>query len=42
MHEFVNSFTDMSSKMQKCKTYDEVISNPIYKNKWREVINKKL
>lgn len=42
MHKFTKSITKINSKIQEFKTNDEVINNPIYKNKWYKIINKEL
>lgn len=34
--------TKISNKMQKLKTYNKVIYNNIYKNRWYDAIDKKL
>lgn len=34
--------TKTNSKVRKFKTYDKVINDPIYENKWCKVINKEL
>ena len=39
IHEFTKSVTKTSSKVQELKIYDEAINAPIYKNRWREVID---
>lgn len=33
---------ETGSKVHKPKTYNEAINNPVYRNKWQKVINKKL
>lgn len=40
--KLAKSLTETSSKIYKPKTYDKVIDNSIYKNKWCKVIDKKL
>ena len=40
--EFVKSVIEISSKVQDSKTYNEAISNLIYGNRWRKVIDKEL
>lgn len=41
-YEFAKSVTETSSKVQKLKTYNEAINNPIHRNKWREAVDKEL
>lgn len=40
--KFAKSVTETSSKVQKPKTYDKAINDPIYRNRWYEAIDKKL
>ena len=40
--KFAKSVTETSSKVQEAKTYDEIINDLIYKNKWREFVDKEL
>ena len=40
--EPIISITDISSKIYKPKTYNEVIANPIYSTRWWQVIKEKI
>lgn len=42
IHKFAKFLIKTSSKIYELKTYNKIIDNLIYKNKWRKVINKKL
>lgn len=42
VREFAKSIIKTNNKVQKPKTYDKVINNLIYGNRWREVINEEL
>ena len=42
MYKFAKSVTEINSKIQEPKTYDEPINNPIYENRWRKAIDEKL
>lgn len=41
-HEFAKSVTEISSKVQELKTYDEAINDSIHGNRWREAIDEEL
>lgn len=40
--EFVKLVTEINSKIQKPKTYNKIISNPIYGNNWKKTIDEEL
>lgn len=42
VYKFVKSVTKTSSKVQESKIYDKATHNLIYRNRWQEVIDKKL
>lgn len=42
IHKFIKLNTKTNSKIQELKTYNKVINNFIYKNKWHKAIDKKL
>lgn len=41
-YKYVESVAETTSKVREPKTYDEVINNLIYRNRWREVVDKEL
>lgn len=41
-YKFTKSVIETSSKVHKSITYNKVITNPIYRNKWRESMDKEL
>lgn len=42
IYKFIKSVTKTNNKVQKPKTYNKVINNPIYGNRWHKAIDKKL
>ena len=42
VQELTKSVTETSSKVREPKIYDEAINNPVYRNRWRETIDKEL
>ena len=40
--ELAKSVTETFNKVQEPKTYDEIIHNPIYGNRWRKAVNEEL
>lgn len=42
IHKLAKSMTEMSSKVYKPKTYNEIIDNLIHRNKWHKAIDKEL
>lgn len=42
VYKFAKLVTKTKSKMQKPKTYDKAMNDPINENKWHEVIDKEL
>lgn len=42
VQKFVKLVIKTSNKVQKLKKYKKVINNLIYKNKWQNIIDKKL
>lgn len=42
MHKLAKSVTKTSSKVQKSKAYNKIITNFIQNNKWYKVVNKEL
>lgn len=40
IYRFVNSVAEINNKIQDFETCDEIIDNPIYGNRWYEVIDK--
>lgn len=41
-HKFAKSWTETSSKVREPLTYNKVINNSVYGNRWREIINEEL
>ena len=42
LRELAQLVTETSSKVREPKTYNEVVKNPINRNKWQEAIDKEL
>lgn len=42
MHKLVKLIIDTNNKKCELKTYNKVINNSIYRNKWKAIIDKKL
>lgn len=42
IYKFVKLVTKISSKMRKPKTYNEIINNLIYGNRWCEIVDEEL
>lgn len=42
VYQFAKSLTETSSKVHKLLTYNEMINNLVYGNRWRKAIDKKL
>lgn len=42
MYKFVKIFIIINCKIYKYKTYNKIINNLIYKNRWCKTINKEL
>ena len=41
-HKLAKLVIETNSKVYKPKTYNETVNDPIYRNKWTEIIDKKL